>query len=93
MKTPQRGFYYHNKHDPEGSFENYAYEVLGVAFHTEDEIPMVVYRPLYEDTFLGEKDFYVRPLKIFMDEGRFTEITDLKLIEALEGIRDRKYSA
>lgn len=30
-QVPERGFYYHYKHDPAGSVDNYAYEVLGAA--------------------------------------------------------------
>jgi hypothetical protein len=51
-QVPQPGFYYHYKHDPAGPVNNYAYEVLGVIFHTEEARPgeehFVVYRPLYE---------------------------------------------
>lgn len=36
-KVPEVGFYYHYKHDPTGSVNNYAYEVVGVGFHTEDD--------------------------------------------------------
>lgn len=35
MQTPEKGFYYHYKHDPNGSFDNYAYEVLNIGHHTE----------------------------------------------------------
>ena len=31
-------------------FKGGEYEVLGVARHSEDESPMVVYRPLYNDS-------------------------------------------
>ena len=37
-------------------FKGGEYEVLGVARHSEDESPMVVYRPLYNDSGL-----WVRP--------------------------------
>ena len=37
-------------------FKGGEYEVLGVAQHSEDESPMVVYRPLYNDSGL-----WVRP--------------------------------
>lgn len=35
-KIPEKGFYYHYKHDPKGEFNNYAYEVVGLGLHTED---------------------------------------------------------
>lgn len=76
---PKPGFYYHYKHDPSGSFENYAYEVLGVGHHTEmphedatepEEGMLVVYRPLYENAFVyrNGKMFDIRPLKMFMED-------------------------
>jgi hypothetical protein len=50
----QRGRYRHNK---SGNF----YQVLGVAFHSEEEIPMVIYQPLYESKF----EYCVRPYDSF----------------------------
>ena len=52
-QLPDLGFYYHYKHDPTGSVDNYAYEVIGVGYHTEDDCRpidqyMVQYRPLYD---------------------------------------------
>lgn len=52
--TPGR--YYHFKHPDRH------YEVLGTAFHTETEEPMVVYRALYGDGVL-----YTRPLAMFLE--------------------------
>lgn len=78
MNLPEKGFYYHYKHDPEGEFNNYAYEVLGVGFHTEmphegtedpEEGMLVVYRPLYEAfVYKMGKLYDVRPLKMFMED-------------------------
>ncbi len=34
---PDKGFYYHYKHDPNGLVNNYAYEVLNIGHHTEEE--------------------------------------------------------
>ncbi len=76
-KVPDKGFYYHYKHDPNGAVNNYAYEVLGVGFHTEDdtrpgEEHFVVYRPLYESSvYEASKELSVpcfdnRPLKLWM---------------------------
>ena len=52
VNTPVPGYYYHYKHDPAGPVDNYAYLVVGVGHHTEDDARpvdklMVVYRPLY----------------------------------------------
>ena len=41
-------------------FKGGEYEVLGIARHSEDESPMVVYRPLYNDS-----GFWVRPADIW----------------------------
>ena len=50
-------------------FKGGEYEVIGVAAHSETHEPMVVYRPLYNDTGL-----WVRPLAMFLEmvvhEGR-----------------------
>lgn len=32
---PEKGYYYHYKHDSEGEINNYAYEVIGVGLHSE----------------------------------------------------------
>ena len=72
MKTPEKGFYYHYKHDPKGSINNYAYEVLNIAHHTEiegwDENAFVVYRPLYSSkVYENGKHWDARPLGMFME--------------------------
>ncbi len=104
-KVPEKGFYYHYKHDPNGSVNNYAYEIMGVGYHTEDDcrpedINMVVYRPLYESSvYTAGKFFDLRPLGMFMEEvtkdgitrPRFQKITDQKVIAALEMIRAQMY--
>lgn len=104
-KVPEKGFYYHYKHDPEGSVNNYAYEVVGVGFHTENDEHFLVYRPLYEAVVykasleLGIPCFDNRLLEMWMDnaerEGktfpRFQKITDLEIISQLEKIRDGVY--
>ncbi|MCV6605697.1 MAG: DUF1653 domain-containing protein [Porticoccaceae bacterium] len=38
------------------------YEVIGVARHSENEEPLVVYRPCY-----GNRDLWVRPLAMFVE--------------------------
>jgi hypothetical protein len=59
--TVQPGRYRH--------FKGGEYEVLAVATHSETHEPMVVYRPLYNDT-----GWWVRPLAMFVEtvvhEGR-----------------------
>jgi hypothetical protein len=104
-KTPEKGFYYHYKHDPAGPLNNYAYEVIGVGCHTEDDCRpedqnLVVYRPLYESSvYKAGKLFDIRPLEMFLEdvtkEGktfpRFAKITDSKIIAELEKIKVQMY--
>ena len=100
-----RGFYYHYKHDPEGTINNYAYEVLGVGCHTEkeDNSPdkyVVIYRPLYEGyVYRHGKMFDIRPYDMFIEQvevkgatlPRFRKITDSELIAELTNMRDEMY--
>lgn len=105
MNTPEKGFYYHYKHDPALSLNNYAYEVLGIASHTEikdfEKSFMVVYRPLYDSKVYREgKIWDVRPRDMFLENvekmggiPRFTKITDPKAIEELERIKLEMYES
>lgn len=96
----ERGFYYHYKHDPAGSVNNYAYEVMGVAMHTEDRGYGVVYKPLYANTFLNGADFCIRPLDMFKEtvtkDGktfpRFRKIADPAVVAELAKLRDTMYN-
>ena len=100
----EKGFYYHYKHDPAGSVNNYAYEIMGVGHHTEvdglEESAMVMYRPIYEaSVYKIGKHWDLRPLGMFMEtvvkEGvtreRFQKISDPLVIASLEKIRDVMY--
>lgn len=105
-KIPEPGFYYHYKHDPNGSVNNYAYEVIGVGYHTEDDcrpedVNLVVYRPVYESSvYKAGKFFDIRPLGMFMEsvtkEGktspRFAKIADPAIIAQLEAMKRAMYS-
>jgi hypothetical protein len=105
-KIPEKGFYYHYKHSPEGSVNNYAYEFVGVGCHTEEDCrpedaTMVIYRPLYMSAFVYQagKLFDLRPLDMWMGEvtvngkriSRFTKITNSELIEKLQKIKTELY--
>lgn len=104
-KVPERGFYYHYKHDPDGTVNNYAYEVMGVGCHTEDDCRpedanLVVYRPLYESSvYKAGRLFDIRPLDMFVEDvtrdgltfPRFRKITDAAVIEQLTTIQKRMY--
>lgn len=104
--VPVPGFYYHYKHDPAGSVNNYAYEVLGTGCHTEDDCRpedanLVVYRPLYEEAsvYKAGKLFDLRPLEMFMEDitkdgktmPRFRKITDEGVIAELKKIEVEMY--
>jgi hypothetical protein len=99
MEIPPNGFYYHYKHDPNGDFNNFSYEVSGLARHTEDSIYYVMYRPLYESAYIGQANFFIRSLKDFMEEitalgknmPRFEQITDTDLISKLTEIKTKMY--
>lgn len=105
MNEPEKGFYYHYKHDPGGTVNNYAYEVVGVARHTELQDPaidkLVIYRKIDKSDFYGDGKYLgARPLGMFLETvmkgeemlSRFTKITDPAVIAELVTIRDRMYS-
>lgn len=106
-EVPDGKFYYHYKHDPTGSVENYAYEFLGVGFHSEEDgVVFVNYRPLYKEAGVYKATLELgvlctdeRPLEMWMGDvekdgqvlKRFSKITDPRIIAELEGIRDEMY--
>jgi hypothetical protein len=99
MRRPENGFYYHYKHDPAGALNNYAYEVFGLARHSEDKSVFVMYRPLYENSYFEGVDASIRPLDMFLEtvskDGRevprFAKIEDPAVLAELSAIRDRLY--
>ncbi len=99
-RVPKPGFYYHYKHDPKGSINNYAYEVVGVGFHTEDnarpgEEHFLVYRPLYDAAvYKASKELGIpccdnRPLEMWMENVE----KDGKTIPRFKKITDEKVIA
>ncbi len=104
-QVPANGLYYHYKHDPNGPVSNYAYEVIGVGCHTEDncspkDANMVIYRPLYEaSVYKAGKFFDLRPLDMWMENAtkdgkifpRFTKVTNPLVIKQLQEIRKQMY--
>jgi hypothetical protein len=99
MKFPEKGFYRHYKHNPEKGFNDYVYEVIGIALHSEEKTYMVAYRPVYENSYLAPANFSVRPLDMFLEDvevngktlPRFEHITEQKLIEDLLEIKNKMY--
>ena len=105
MNQPEIGaYYYHYKHNPDGSVNDYAYEIMNIAHHTEidglEESAMVVYAPLYEAfVYKHGKHWDVRPLTMFMEQvekdgetiDRFAKITDPEIISQLDQIKKELY--
>lgn len=99
MNMPSNGFYRHYKHNPQKGSNDYVYEVIGIALHSEEKTYLVAYRPVYVNTYLAPANFSVRPLTMFLEnvevEGkvlpRFEAITDENLIEELITIRNKMY--
>lgn len=99
-KVPEKGFYYHYKHDPNGPINNYAYEVIGAGCHTEEEENFIVYQPLYESSvYKAGKLFDIRPLDMWMGEvikdgvsiPRFKKIEEERVVEELKKIKREMY--
>jgi hypothetical protein len=92
-KSPRVGdYYYHYKHD-NSNILNYCYKIIGVAKHTENDIYLVIYMPLYESEWYdGEFNYSARPLDMFVENvtynnlqvPRFKLITDADLISKIE---------
>lgn len=51
----------------------YLYEIIGVAIHSETRENLMVYRALY-----GEKNLFVRPLQMFLSEVDREKYPDIK---------------
>ena len=63
-------------------FKGKEYLVIDVAWHTEDEEAVVIYRALY-----GECRLYVRPLEMFMsevDRVKYPNVTQKYRMELVE---------
>ncbi len=99
IQIPENGFYYHNKHDPAGPINQYAYEVIGVAKDTEDEHLSVLYRPLYDSAWMPPATYQSRPLEMFVGTitkdgktiDRFQKITDPDTLQKLHEIRIKMF--
>lgn len=104
-EIPSKGFYYHFKHDPTGPVNNYAYEVIGVGIHSEDDCDpndavMVGFIPLYDCPLADQLHlFQIRPLAMWMGEAsvggmrvpRYVRITDPNVIAQLKRARAEIY--
>ena len=66
METPKPGAVYHHFKDVDKR-----YEVVGIAFNTETEEDMVLYKPLYENAFAP---LFVRPLAMFVEDVHKPEL-------------------
>lgn len=104
-RRPTPGFYWHYKHDPAKGSRDYAYEILNIGFHTEDDCQerdqvMMVYRPLYPSSvYEAGQAFDLRPLGMFYEPAqvagksveRFVKIEDPAVIAELKAARDQMY--
>lgn len=98
-QIPQKGFYYHYKHDPRGEFNNYVYEVIGLGRNTEEKTYTVLYRPIYKNEWMSPAAYQSRPYDMFFEKvikdgkemPRFELITDGELISKLEEVREVLY--
>ena len=59
--------------EEERAANKYLYEIIGVATHSETLEPMMVYKPLYDDSGM-----YVRPLDMFLSEVDHEKYPDIK---------------
>ena len=59
--------------EEERAANKYLYEIIGVATHSETLEPMMVYKPLYDDSGM-----YVRPLDMFLSEVDHEKYPDVK---------------
>jgi hypothetical protein len=99
MNIPEKGFYIHYKHDPNGVPYNYMYEVIGIGRNTEEKTLTVLYRPLYKNNWMTPADYQSRPLDMFMEniekEGlaipRFSRVTDPSLLHELQIVKIELY--
>jgi hypothetical protein len=79
-RFPEPGFYHHYKHIPSKGVCDYAYEVVSVGFHTEDDCrehekwfvnyrPLYTYAPVYQASLtLGIQCIDNRPLKMWLGD-------------------------
>lgn len=71
------------KHYKSTSDKQMFYQVIGIAKHTETDELMVVYKPLYNSSWLEDAEFATRPLEMFLQnvivDGK--EIARFELVE------------
>lgn len=82
-------YFYHYKHKSNLDLTNFAYQIIGVALHTETEEILVIYKPLYKLNHIFEASFFARPLSVFLEKvelkgqkvPRFNKIVNQEIIK------------
>ena len=89
---PKNGdYFYHYKHNSNLDINNFAYQIIGFALHTETEETLVIYKPLYKLNHIFEASFFARPLSVFLEKvelngqrvPRFSKIIDQEISKNL----------
>ena len=61
----------------------YLYVIVAIAYHTETEQPLVIYKALY-----GERKTYARPYDMFISEVDHTKYPQVKQLYRFERLSD-----
>ena len=72
----------HFKRKESDSGNEYMYEIVGIAMHSETGQELMVYRPLY-----GDQKLYARPLEMFMgkvDQEKYPDVKQIYRFEKVE---------
>jgi hypothetical protein len=78
----------HYKHYKSTGCLDHVYEIIGIGKHSETDEILIIYKPLYESSWMidSQADFSVRPLEMFLENV----IVDNKILARFELINDLK---